>query len=340
MLLAMVEDIRVVLIKLAERTQTLRFLMNGDEAMRRERRARGAWTSTRRSPTGSASGSSSGSSRTCRSARSSPRVQAHRAAARRAPARSRALHREVVSLLRQGARRRSASRAEVSGRPKHIYSIWRKMQRKQVGIDALYDMRAVRVLVDAVRDCYAALGVVHHLWTPLAGRVRRLHREAEGEQLPSLHTAVIGPEGKPLEVQIRTHEMHQHAEYGVAAHWRYKEGGAAAERRDAALRRQDRVAAPAARLEGRGRRHGRMAVGVSQQPVHRFDLRADAAGQGRRPAARRDADRLRLRGAHDLGHRCRGARVDGQMVPLDTRSQRPAGRDHRGEAGRARRATG
>ncbi len=210
-----------------------------------------------------------------------------------------------------------ASRREVTGRPKHIYSIWNKMRRKRSGIDSVYDIRAVRVLVDDVKDCYAALGVVHNLWTPMPREFDDYIAKPKANDYRSLHTAVIGPEGKALEVQIRTHEMHQHSEYGVAAHWRYKEGA----RRRAArsrLRREDRVAAPGARLEGRGRRCRRMAAAVQVEPVHRHDLRAHAAGQRRRPAARRDAGRLRLlRCTPSLGHRCRGARVDGAMVPLN-----------------------
>ena len=120
--------------------------------------------------------------------------------------------------------------AEVTGRPKHIFSIFNKMRRKQIGIDALYDIRAVRILVDSVRDCYTALGIVHHLWTPLPGEFDDYIAKPKSNNYRSLHTAVIGPEGKPLEVQIRTREMHRHSEYGVAAHWRYKEGARRAPR--------------------------------------------------------------------------------------------------------------
>jgi GTP pyrophosphokinase len=114
------------------------------------------------------------------------------------------------------------------------------MRRKQAGIDALYDIRAVRILVDDVKQCYAALGIVHHLWTPLPGEFDDYIAKPKANNYRSLHTAVLGPEGKALEVQIRTRDMHRHSEYGVAAHWRYKESDARAPGRDAGF--DDRIA--------------------------------------------------------------------------------------------------
>ena len=116
-------------------------------------------------------------------------------------------------------------KGEVKGRPKHIYSIWKKMQRKGLDFDELFDVRAVRVLVDDVPACYSVLGLAHSLWQPIPGEFDDYITMPKGNSYQSLHTAIIGPEGKVVEVQIRTYEMNEHAELGVASHWRYKEGG-------------------------------------------------------------------------------------------------------------------
>jgi GTP pyrophosphokinase len=116
-------------------------------------------------------------------------------------------------------------KADVAGRPKHIFSIWKKMKKKKLDFTELYDIRAVRILVDKLPDCYTALGIIHGMWQPIPGEFDDYISHPKANNYRSLHTAVIGPEDKALEVQIRTFEMHEHAEFGVAAHWRYKEGG-------------------------------------------------------------------------------------------------------------------
>src|SRR5436190_1359675 len=115
--------------------------------------------------------------------------------------------------------------AEVYGRPKHIYSIYRKMQRKQLAFEQLFDVRAVRLVVASIPECYAALGIVHGLWPYIPGEFDDYVATPKGNGYRSIHTAVIGPHGRSVEVQIRTAEMHEHSELGVAAHWTYKEGG-------------------------------------------------------------------------------------------------------------------
>lgn len=210
-------------------------------------------------------------------------------------------------------------RAEISGRPKHIYSIWRKMQKKNVPIGELYDLRAVRVLVDDVATCYSALGIVHSLWTPVPGEFDDYIARPKNNDYRSLHTAVIGPEGKTLEVQIRTYEMHEQAELGVAAHWRYKETGGS-QRPSAASAAIDRKIEWMRRLlEAHSEPGGdaALAQGLDDELVEDRVYALTPAGevidlpQGSTP----------LDFAYHVhtmvGHRCRGAKVDGRIVPLD-----------------------
>ena len=209
---------------------------------------------------------------------------------------------------------RAGIRAEVSGRPKHIHSIYSKMQRKGVAFDALYDVRAVRVLVGDIKECYAALGVVHNLWAPLAKEFDDYIAKPKSNDYRSLHTAVIGPEGKPVEIQIRTFEMHQHAELGVAAHWRYKEGA----RHDAGY--GEKIAWLRQIVDWKDD----IADAGELAAQFRSELFADTiyvlTPQGRVIDLPHDATPIDFAyHVHsELGHRCRGARVDGAMVPLST----------------------
>jgi len=203
--------------------------------------------------------------------------------------------------------------ARISGRPKHIYSIWRKMRDKQLSFDQVFDLRAVRILVDELGDCYSALGVVHGLWTHIPKEFDDYITNPKPNRYQSLHTAVIGPTGRTLEVQIRTHDMHAHAEFGVAAHWRYKSG---AGRRDADL--QAKVDWLRQVLEWKEHGEGgddwldqlntelladRVYVVTPRGQIHDLPVGAtplDFAYQ-----------------VHtDVGHRCRGAKVNGTMVQL------------------------
>ncbi|MEO8536977.1 MAG: bifunctional (p)ppGpp synthetase/guanosine-3',5'-bis(diphosphate) 3'-pyrophosphohydrolase, partial [Betaproteobacteria bacterium] len=316
MLLAMVDDIRVVLIKLAERTQSLRFLMNGDASLRRE--AAGAVMEIY-APLANRLGlwqlKWELEDLSLRATEPAEYKRIARLLDERRLDRERYIC-EVLALLRAELAAVGLA-AEISGRPKHIYSIYSKMRRKQIGIDALYDIRAVRILVDSVRECYTALGIVHHLWTPLPGEFDDYIAKPKANNYRSLHTAVIGPEGKPLEVQIRTHDMHRHSEYGVAAHWRYKEGGGDADRRDAGF--DDKIAWLRQILDWKD-----AVAGTGEWlAAFRSSLFTDSiyvlTPQGKVVDLPRGATPIDFAYAvhTSLGHRCRGARVDGRMVPLD-----------------------
>jgi GTP pyrophosphokinase len=199
--------------------------------------------------------------------------------------------------------------AEVQGRPKHIYSIWKKMKLKGLSFSQLMDVRAVRVVVDTIDDCYVVLGVVHDKWAPIPGEFDDYIAQPKGNFYRSLHTAVLGPEQKPLEVQIRTQEMHQESELGVAAHWRYKEGTKSDRRFD------ERVVWLRQMLDWSREVTGGEVSGPKDDTIYVF------TPQGRvidLPAGSTPVD-FAYHVHTDLGHRCRGARVDGAMVPLHHR---------------------
>ena len=201
--------------------------------------------------------------------------------------------------------------ADVAGRPKHIYSIWKKMQRKGVPFSELYDIRAVRVLVDDIPACYAALGIVHQLWPSIPSEFDDYIAHPKGNDYRSLHTAVIGPGARTLEVQVRTHQMHEHAELGVAAHWRYKEGGGA----DASFERK--VAWMRQLLEQRDEGEEALLAGFSTELVE--DRVYALTPRGEVVDLPRGATVLDFAYAvhTEVGHRCRGAKVNGRIVPLD-----------------------
>ncbi|MEO5621923.1 MAG: bifunctional (p)ppGpp synthetase/guanosine-3',5'-bis(diphosphate) 3'-pyrophosphohydrolase [Dokdonella sp.] len=203
-------------------------------------------------------------------------------------------------------------KADIDGRPKHIYSIWRKMQRKGLEFSELYDVRALRVLVDNLGDCYAALGVVHTLWPYVPGEFDDYIASPKGNHYQSLHTAVVGPDGKTLEVQIRSHEMHRHAELGVAAHWRYKEGGGA----DASFERK--IAWMRQLLESRDARDDDAALlagfrtEVVEDRIYLLTPKGEVIDLPRGATVLDFAYAIHT----DVGHRCRGAKVNGRIVPL------------------------
>jgi GTP pyrophosphokinase len=202
--------------------------------------------------------------------------------------------------------------AEVSGRPKHIYSIWRKMQRKDRGLEQIFDVRAVRVFVRDVAQCYAALGIVHHLWPYLPGEFDDYIANPKENNYQSLHTAVIGPGGKTLEVQIRTRDMHRHAELGVAAHWRYKEGAAPEGAFDQKIRFLRQMLEPSERDSDL---LDQIRDDVLEDRVYAVTPKGDVVDL---PMGATPLD-FAYHVHTQVGHRCRGAKVNGRIVPLTYR---------------------
>jgi GTP pyrophosphokinase len=207
--------------------------------------------------------------------------------------------------------------ADIAGRPKHITSIWKKMRKKDAPIGELYDLRALRVLVDDVADCYAVLGLVHALWLPIPSEFDDYIARPKSNGYRSLHTAVVGPGGKTLEVQIRTREMHAQAELGVAAHWRYKEGGAAGgaamDKRIAWMRKLLEQAAEAAK-EGEASPLDAMDSELVEDRVYALTPKGEVVDLQQGATVLDFAYQVHTM----VGHRCRGAKVDGRIVPLNT----------------------
>ncbi|HCA26444.1 MAG TPA: GTP pyrophosphokinase, partial [Betaproteobacteria bacterium] len=316
MLLAMVEDIRVVLIKLAKRTQTMRALVLVDEKTRHDMARE---TQDIFAPLASRLGvwqiKWELEDLSFRYLEPELYKKIAQLLDERRVDRERYIQ-EVLSQLKDELARNGVH-AEVNGRPKHIYSIYRKMKRKKVDFSEVYDVRAVRVLVEDLKDCYTALGVVHSIWQPIPGEFDDYIAHPKGNFYRSLHTAVIGPEDKALEVQIRTDEMHQHAEMGVAAHWRYKEGG----KQDARFGKK--IAWLRQILEWKEDIHdaGDLMERFKTELFH--DTVYVLTPQGKVVSLTAEATPLDF-AYHihtDLGHRCRGAKVDGNIMPLNHRLQ-------------------
>ena len=207
--------------------------------------------------------------------------------------------------------------AQVSARPKHIFSIWRKMRRKDVDFSHIFDVRAVRVLVDTVAECYGALGVVHGLWRHIPGEFDDYIATPKANLYQSIHTVVIGPEDKPLEIQIRTQDMHEHAERGVAAHWRYKE------QRGSTNQLERRIRWLRQWLESRDESDTDAMLARDLDAELEPALVYVLSPQGKVIELPYGATPVDFAYAvhTSVGHRCRGAKVDGRMVPLTHRLQ-------------------
>ena len=315
MMLAMVADIRVVLLRLASRTQTLRWLVDNEspqcEEFARESLDIYAPLANRLGIWQFKWELEDLSLRLLEPA-------TYKRIAKMLDERRMEREKFIASAIELVARelKTAGIDAEVIGRPKHIYSIWNKMRAKNLDFEQVYDVRALRIIVAGVADCYTALGLIHHLWSPIEGEFDDYISQPKSNDYRSLHTAVMAEDGRSLEVQIRTLEMDRHAELGVAAHWRYKEANAPTvadssyDNKIALLRQlltwRDEVTDSAAWVEQFKRASLDDTIYVLTPQGRVIDM-----PQGATPID--FAYRLHT----DLGHRCRGARVDGQMWPLN-----------------------
>ena len=245
-----------------------------------------------------------------------------RLVAERAPARDDFLS-TVVDQVQQDLRA-AKIKATVTGRPKHYYSIYQKMIVRGREFNDIYDLVGIRVLTDSLRDCYAALGVLHSRWNPVPGRFKDFVAMPKFNMYQSLHTTVIGPEGKPVELQIRTYAMHRRAEYGVAAHWKYKEDGRAGVDTDRAAASRSETSGDMTwvrqlmdwqrETEDPGEFLDSLRFEINSAEVYVFTPRGEvqALPTGSTPVDFAYAIHT------EVGHRCIGARVNGRLVPLES----------------------
>src|SRR5712691_4277012 len=316
MLLAMVEDIRVVLLRLASRTQTLRWLARAPDA---ERVQLARETLDIYAPLANRLGvwQLKWELEDLSFRYLEPELYKRIAGLLEGRRSERELFVEQAIAALADELARAGIRAEISGRPKHLYSIYTKMRAKSLDFSQIHDVSGLRVLVDEAKDCYTVLGVVHNLWAPIPREFDDYISRPKANLYRSLHTAVIGPEGKALEVQIRTREMHRDAELGVAAHWRYKEGakrgkGDPFDEKIAWLRQmlawRDEIVDASDWVE-----QSKRAVLDDTVYVLTPQGRVVELPQGATPVDFAYALHT------DIGHRCRGAKVNGAIVPLDYR---------------------
>lgn len=316
MLLAMVTDIRVVLIKLAMRTRTLQFLSNVPDSP--EKRAVAKETLDIFAPLANRLGvwQLKWQLEDLGFRHQEPEKYREIALLLDEKRTERLEYIEnFLNILRTELKKYNIH-FEVAGRPKHIYSIYKKMVKKKLSFDGLFDIRAVRILVDTVPECYTTLGIVHSLWQPIPGEFDDYIANPKGNGYKSLHTVIVGPEDKGVEVQIRTFDMHQFNEFGVAAHWRYKEGG----KGDSAY--EQKIAWLRQLLDWRENmaESGKEDLAAAFKTELFNDTIYVLTPHGKVLSLPTGATPIDFAYAlhSSIGDRCRGAKVEGQIVPLST----------------------
>ncbi|MGZ8983836.1 MAG: RelA/SpoT family protein [Methylotenera sp.] len=316
MLLAMVQDIRVVLIKLAERTQTLRRLSGAspDQQKRIAQESQGIFA-----PLANRLGVWQIKWELEDLSLRYLEPQLYKEVAKMLDERRVDREQYIIDVVTQLKYELSQAgiKGEVSGRPKHIYSIIKKMKSKHLDFSELYDIRAVRILVDDIKDCYAVLGLIHNLWQPIPGEFDDYIARPKSNNYRSLHTAVSGPRGLALEVQIRTFEMHQYSELGVAAHWRYKEGGKSDAKFDEKIAWLRQILAWKDEVSSSGDLLEQFKSELFQDKVYVLTPQGKVIDLPNGATPIDFAYSLHT----DLGHRTRGAKIDGSIVPLNTKLQ-------------------
>lgn len=312
MLLTIIEDIRVVLVKLAYRTQRLyEYVKDGDSEITDASVAVAKETLSIYAPVANRLGLGQLKWElediAFRIVDPAAYKRVAKALEESRASRETYIH-SFVETLASELRGNAVHAAQVFGRPKHLYSIWRKMRLKRIEFNDLFDVRAVRVLVDDVAHCYTALGVVHSIWQPITREFDDYIANPKENGYQSLHTAVIGPNGKAVEVQIRTHNMNESAENGVAAHWAYKEGRAVDDKQQQNLNNLKQLLDEAD--------DDQIVEGLTQQldssRVYIFTPKGEVIDlvTGSTPLD------FAYHVHSEIGHRCRGAKVNGSIVPL------------------------
>ena len=312
MLIAMAKDIRVILIKLADRLHNMRTLAALPEERRHEKAIE---TMEIYAPLAHRLGMSSikWELEDLAFYYLEPRKfhQIQKMVAESRAAREAYLHQVIEQLSTE--LKAIGVESEISGRPKHLYSIYQKMSQRGKDFSEIYDLIALRVIVDSVKDVYGALGTVHSIWKPVPGRFKDYVAMPKFNMYQSLHTTVIGPAGRPLEIQIRTEEMHRTAEYGIAAHWRYKEGGRADESFDERLSWLRQMLEWQTELKDPREFMEALKIDLFEDEVFVFTPKGDVVSLRRGSTPIDFAYMIHT----EVGHHCVGAKVNGSIVTLD-----------------------